>query len=94
MLRAAEVMNVRRPECEVLEGRTLPSLTGAQLFANSLGSHAHAVIASTPSGRSVVAWVQERTPLDTPHVYLTNRSSFYDIPAANTFLFLLTRLAR
>jgi len=55
---------VRRPECEVLEGRTLPSLTGAQLFANSLGSHAHATIASAPTGRSVVAWVKEISPLD------------------------------
>src|SRR5262249_54972251 len=55
---------VRRPECEVLEDRSLPSLTGAQLFANSLGSQAHAVVASSASGRSVVAWVQEKSPLD------------------------------
>src|SRR5438874_13499698 len=55
---------VRRPGCELLEDRTLPSLTGAQLFANSLGSQAHAVVASAPSGRSVVAWVQEKSPLD------------------------------
>jgi len=55
---------VRRLECEVLEDRLLPSLTGAQLFANSLPAAAQAVVASAPDGRAVVAWTVEKTPAD------------------------------
>src|SRR5262249_1691898 len=55
---------VRRLECESLEDRMLLSLTRAQLFANSLPSADHAVVASYPGGRSVVAWQVANTSLD------------------------------
>jgi hypothetical protein len=54
--KGAQAPAVRRLECESLEDRTLPSLTGAQLFARSLPLADHAVVASVPGGRSVVAW--------------------------------------
>jgi hypothetical protein len=47
---------VRRPECESLEDRLLLSLTPAQLFAKALPAADHAVVATAPGGRSVVAW--------------------------------------
>jgi len=54
--KGAQAPAVRRLECESLEDRTLPSFTGAQLFARSLPLADHAVVASVPGGRSVVAW--------------------------------------
>ena len=55
---------VRRLECEALEDRMLLSLSGAQLFANSLGAASQAAVASSPGGRSVVAWTVANTPQD------------------------------
>jgi hypothetical protein len=52
----------RRPQCEALEDRTLLSLTGAQLFAAGLPTADHAVLASSPGGRSVVAWTTQNSP--------------------------------
>ncbi len=60
----AQAPAVRRLECESLEDRTLPSLTGAQLFAHSLPSADHAVVARAPGGRSVVAWEVTHAPND------------------------------
>jgi hypothetical protein len=54
----------RRLECEPLEERTLLSLTGAQLFARSLSSQAHAALSTAPGGRSVVAWETQVSSLD------------------------------
>lgn len=42
----------------------LLSLTGAQLFATSLGASSQATLASSPGGRSIVAWTVENTPSD------------------------------
>src|SRR5262249_44483326 len=61
---SAQQSAVRRLECEVLEDRMLLSLTGAQLFANSLPSAAQAVVANAPDGRAVVAWTVEITPIN------------------------------
>ena len=54
----AQPRAVRRLECEALEDRTLLSLTGAQLFANSLPAADHAATASASDGRSVAVWQQ------------------------------------
>ena len=54
----AQPKAVRRLECEALEDRMLLSLTGAQLFANSLPAADHAATASAPDGRSVAVWQQ------------------------------------
>jgi hypothetical protein len=62
--RSAQPPAVRQPQFEALEDRILLSLTGAQLFANSLPSSAQAVLASAPDGRAVVAWTVENTPID------------------------------
>ena len=60
----AQPRAVRRLECEALEDRMLLSLTGAQLFANSLGANSQATLASSPGGRSIVAWTVENSPSD------------------------------
>src|SRR5262249_7283203 len=53
---------VRRLECEVLEDRLLPSLTGAELFANSLPTAAQAVVASAPDGAGGLGAGPAETP--------------------------------
>ena len=54
--RASVPRSGSRPQCETLEDRMLLSVSGAQLFANSLPTSAHAVVAGSPAGPSVVAW--------------------------------------
>jgi hypothetical protein len=42
----------------------LLSLTPSRLFANALGPNAHAVVATAPGGRSVVAWQTQKSATD------------------------------
>src|SRR5215470_14318741 len=53
-----------RPQCEALEDRLLLSLSGAQLFADSLPPASQAVVAGAPDGRAVVAWTVANNPTD------------------------------
>src|SRR6266699_2499734 len=62
--RGARPRAVPRLECEALEERTVPSLSGAQLFANSLPPGSQAVVAGNAGGRSVAAWTVANNPID------------------------------
>src|SRR5262245_9609926 len=58
--------SVRRLECEALEDRTLPSLSGTEILVNTTTLHRQdqPAVASSSSGRSVVVWTDHKTSND------------------------------
>lgn len=62
----AQAPPVRRLECEALEDRTLLSLSGTELLVNSTTLHPQnqPAVATSPIGRSVVVWTENKTSTD------------------------------
>src|SRR5438309_414713 len=62
----AQRPSVRRLECEVLEDRTLLSLSGTEFLVNTttLYRQDQPVVASSPIGRSVVVWTDHKATND------------------------------
>src|SRR5262245_22282208 len=58
---------VRRLECETLEDRMLPSLTGAEFLINKTTPKPQsqaATASSSTAGRSIVVWTETKSSLD------------------------------
>src|SRR5437868_15138134 len=62
----AQAPPVRRLECEALEARNLLSLSSTQFLVNTTKLHPQnqAAVASSPIGRSVVVWTDNKSSID------------------------------